>query len=190
MTAAKQNSKHPHRRLIVILISVVCGMIGFSFALVPLYNTFCNIAGIQVKVDNQRTRITGYETKDMDRLIKVEFVSHVTNIPWDFKPNVNKVYVHPGELKRVTFYAENHASNSIIGQAIPSITPGPAALYFKKTECFCFNQQYLGKGESAEMPLVFYIDKNLPKEINELTLSYTLFDAKRHDSVVSLAKSV
>lgn len=170
-----------HRRLIGILLTTVVMMFGFSFALVPLYNAFCKVTGLQGKYDSGRVKIDEFVTIDTSRTITVHFISQVvSDFAWDFYPTVRSVKVHPGELKRVTFEARNRAGRDTVGQAIPSIAPGLASLYFHKTECFCFNQQHLAKGEQAEMPLAFYLSRDMPEEIEELTLSYTLFDAADH----------
>jgi cytochrome c oxidase assembly protein subunit 11 len=79
-------------------------------------------------------------------------------------------------MKVVSFYAKNNAQHDIIGQAVPSVSPGMAANYFHKIECFCFTQQPLKAAEEVEMGLQFYVDLALPKDINTLTLSYTLYD--------------
>ena len=175
----KEPVKKSHRSLVIKCVIVVVGMFGFCFALVPIYDTFCKLTGLQGKYDTGRTRVPEFATYDMSRTVRVNFVSQVTsNFGWDFHPMVSSVIVHPGEMKRVSFFVKNQSGRDTVGQAIPSIAPGIASLYFKKTECFCFKQQYLQKGQEAEMPLVFFLDKQLPKEIEELTLSYTLFDAE------------
>ena len=97
-------------------------------------------------------------------------------MPWDFRPNVVSVTVHPGASNKVTFYARNNTVRNMVAQAIPSMTPSEAVAHFHKIECFCFNQQPLKGNESKNMPLVFQIDKDLPKDIRVITLSYTLFD--------------
>jgi cytochrome c oxidase assembly protein subunit 11 len=92
-------------------------------------------------------------------------------------PLQHTLEIHPGEKKNVYFYAENKTGNEKTVQAVPSITPIDAARFLKKIECFCFTQQYFFKGEKADMPVHFYIDPAIPKNIKEITLSYTLFDA-------------
>ena len=84
--------------------------------------------------------------------------------------------VHPGEITLVNFFASNPKSSDIITQSIPSVSPGEAARYLHKTQCFCFDQQSLAAGERKEMPMIFYLDPELPRHINTLTLSYTIFD--------------
>ena len=97
-------------------------------------------------------------------------------MPWEFRAPVESVRVHPGESKRVAFHARNGTDRDMVAQAIPSVTPTSAAKYLQKTECFCFNRQPLQAGETAEMPVVFFVDPELPAAITTITLSYTLFD--------------
>jgi cytochrome c oxidase assembly protein subunit 11 len=107
----------------------------------------------------------------------VEFITRTnTGMPWEFRAETQRVKVHPGELNTVSFYVRNPASSNIVAQAIPSVSPGTAALYLNKTECFCFNQQPLDAGSEAYMPMQFYVDPQLPKEITYFTLQYTLYD--------------
>jgi len=167
------------RRLIGILACTVLVMFGFSFALVPLYNTFCTVTGLNGKTGG-RMRAETQSFVDMSRTITIEFVSQVSNdMPWDFYPLVKKITLHPGEMRRVVFMAKNRANETVIGQAIPSVSPGLAAAHLQKTECFCFNSQTLKPHEEREMPLVFYIDPALGKDIPRLTLSYTLYNVSK-----------
>lgn len=164
------------RRIIAWLVASVVLMFGFSFALVPLYNTFCTITGLNGKEGGRMKAVTN-TTVDMSRTITVEFVSHISHdMPWDFYPMAKKVTVHPGEMKRIVFVAKNHTNKTVVGQAIPSVAPGLAAAYLQKTECFCFSAQTLKPYEEREMPLIFYIDPALDKDIPRLTLSYTLYN--------------
>ena len=99
-----------------------------------------------------------------------------SGVPWAFYPKIRKIKVHPGEIVKLEFYAENKTDNPMTVQAIPSVTPGIAAKYLKKTECFCFTQQTLNGHEAMNMPLLFHLDTDLPVQVNTVTLSYTLFD--------------
>jgi cytochrome c oxidase assembly protein subunit 11 len=163
------------KTLVKLLISAV-GMFVFAvFIMPPLYDVFCDVTGIGGKTAGP------YEVTDAGvdttRTVKVQFIA--TNngaMPWDFSPTVYEVNVHPGEPTKVTFYAKNRTARDMVAQAIPSLAPFNAAEYFHKTECFCFNQQPLGAGKEADMPLVFIVDRDLPKAIKTITLSYTLFD--------------
>jgi cytochrome c oxidase assembly protein subunit 11 len=109
----------------------------------------------------------------------VEFLATVSSdLPWEFKPMVKKVKVHPGEVTEVHYYAMNKTDSQIAGQAVPSLAPGLAAKYFNKTECFCFTRQSLGPGEGKEMPLRFVVDPALPDEVQRVSLSYTFYQAE------------
>lgn len=169
-------SANPVKKLVVKLFFVVVGMFGFGFALVPLYDVLCDIAGI-----NGKTSTTAYQAVDVkvdtSRTVTVQFVAtNNDKMSWDFKPQVTTIKVHPGELTSTSFFAKNPTDHRMVAQAIPSVSPGRAAEFFHKTECFCFNQQTLTGGEAIDMPLRFIVDQDLPEDIHTITLAYTLFD--------------
>jgi cytochrome c oxidase assembly protein subunit 11 len=145
---------------------------------VPIYNSLCKTLGINGKTNPEAIAYDASKTKiEKNREVLVQFVA--TNnggVPWAFYPKIKEVKVHPGEIVRLEFYAENKSDRRMVVQAIPSVTPGLAAKFLKKTECFCFTQQTLNGHEAMNMPLLFHIDTDLPKQINTVTLSYTLFD--------------
>ncbi len=151
-------------------------MFGFGFALIPLYDVFCDIAGI-----NGKTSEVAYEAVEVEvdtsRTITVQFVAENNDgMVWDFKPEVTSIKVHPGEAMSTSFFVRNPTPRHMTAQAIPSVSPGRAAEFFHKTECFCFNQQELDGRSEVDMPLVFIIDQDLPKDIQTITLAYTIFD--------------
>ena len=165
-----------HAKLVFGLFLLVIGMFGFGFALVPIYNSLCKTLGINGKITGQAAP---YEQANVvkDRNITVEFVAtQSSSVPWLFYPTVKKIVIHPGEVAKLAFYAENQSDHRMTVQAIPSVTPGIAAKYVKKTECFCFTQQSLNAHEGMKMPLLFHLDRDLPLSVKTLTLSYTLFD--------------
>lgn len=172
-----EREAHPqHGKMVAKLVALVFVMFGFGFALVPLYDVFCDITGINGKTADQAAV---YEAVDVDesRTIMVEFITRTnTGMPWQFEAQTRRVDVHPGEMAEVAFYVRNPAGRDIVAQAIPSVTPGNAALYVNKTECFCFQHQPLKAGEEAVMPMKFYIDPQLPDDISFFTLQYTLYD--------------
>ncbi len=184
----KQNTGgDANKKIIVWLMAIVIGMFGFGFALVPLYNVFCSVTGLNGKTGGQ-IALPAVLNVDTSREITVEFVATLNeNMPWSFYPDVRSVKVHPGEPTRISFYAKNNTNEKIIGQAIPSVAPGLAATYFHKTECFCFTEQTLQAGEEKHMPVVFIIDSDIPKDVNVLTLSYTFFIKPGSEAAVSLA---
>ena len=158
------------------LALVVVGMFGFGFALVPLYDVFCEVTGLNGKT-NQQAYVPVEQLVDTSREVTVQFVAtNNESMPWEFRPEVFKLKVHPGEEVQTTFFAMNPLQDAMVGQAIPSVAPGKAAAYFHKTECFCFNSQPLDAGASADMPLSFIVDRDLPSSVHTITLSYTLFD--------------
>jgi len=167
------------RRTIRNLMFIVVGMFGFVFALVPLYNVFCDITGLNGKTSGKRTVIVDIEP-DLSRTVTVEFVASVNeSMPWEFRPDVVRMQVHPGKNYRTAFFARNETGRAMVGQAVPSVTPGLAATHFKKTECFCFTEQRFEAGEAREIPLIFMVDKDLPEDIHEVTLAYTFFDKQK-----------
>jgi cytochrome c oxidase assembly protein subunit 11 len=97
-------------------------------------------------------------------------------MPWEFSPVVSQMTVNPGQIYHTAFIAKNVSNKDLVGQAVPSIAPGQAALYLNKTECFCFNHQPLKAREEVEMPLTFFIDEDVPEGVTTLTLSYSLFN--------------
>lgn len=163
------------KKTLIILLLLVLGMFGFGFALVPFYNVLCKTLGINGKPGNS------VDAKgiliDKSRIITVQFLANNNaNLPWKFYPRIVKIQIHPGENKLVTYFAENDSDKTMVVQAIPSVAPGLAAKYLKKTECFCFRQQTLKAHQSMDMPLLFHIDTHIPKDMQIVTLSYTLFD--------------
>ena len=158
------------------LMLIVFGMFGFGFAMVPLYDVFCDITGLNGKTSNVAASYNAVSV-DTERTITVQFLTRTAKgIPWRFEPMINEVKVHPGERKVVKFYAKNESVSNIVGQAVPSVSPGRAAVYFQKIECFCFNNQPLKASEDVEMGLQFYVDVDLPDDVSTITLSYTLYD--------------
>lgn len=154
-------------------------MFGFGFAMVPLYDVFCDITGLNGKTGRIELEDALSQAVDEDRLVTVEFLGVVhSELPWEFRPMVRRIKVHPGEVTEVNYYAMNKTDNTVAGQAIPSLAPGLAAKYFNKTECFCFTRQSLGPGEGKEMPLRFVVDPALPENVRTVSLSYTFFQAE------------
>ncbi len=164
-----------NKKIVQNLLFVVLGMFSFGFALVPLYDVFCEYTGLNGKTGVQYVSEEQMQV-DTSRTIKVEFLANVNDgMPWEFKPLSTFVSVHPGEATRIEYVARNKTSRDIIGRATPSVSPGQAARYFQKTECFCFTEQVLKAGEEKIMPVVFIIDPAIDKDVHEITLSYTFF---------------
>ena len=175
--------KQANQRIVRRLGIAAVAMFGFGFALVPLYDVFCDITGINGKTGRIELEEALSQKVDEERLVTVEFLATVnSDLPWEFRPMVRKIKVHPGEVTEVNYFARNKTENVVAGQAIPSLAPGLAAKYFNKTECFCFTRQTLGPGESKEMPLRFVVDPELPGNVRTVSLSYTFYQAKPDES--------
>ena len=168
-----------NKRVVRRLLLATVAMFGFGFALVPLYDVFCDITGINGKTGRIEAEAALSQQVDRERTVTVEFLSSVrSDLAWDFKPAVKRVRVHPGEVTEVHYVARNRTGETVAGQAVPSLAPGLAAKYFNKTECFCFTRQTLGPNEEKLMPLRFVVDPELPEEIGTVSLSYTFFEAE------------
>ncbi|WP_117235147.1 cytochrome c oxidase assembly protein [Vibrio maerlii] len=166
-----------NRKLSLKLCAAAIAMFGFGFALVPLYDVMCDVLGINGKTNETAVNQPQSLTVDYSRTIRVEFLSHISKgVPWGLQPKQKVLNVHPGEVIQTHYVANNNSATDRIGQAVPSVSPGLGASYFNKIECFCFNHQPLAAGGKAEMPLIFYIEPDVPDSIHTLTLSYTLFD--------------
>jgi cytochrome c oxidase assembly protein subunit 11 len=163
------------------LVIIVVAMFGFGYALVPLYKKLCEVTGINIlalQEDNMggKKKATLANTQvDTSRSITVEFDSNAHG-PWRFMPAKRSVQVHPGEMVTVMYEIANQQPRTIAGQAIPSYAPMQSAAHFNKFECFCFKQQTLGPNEVRQFPVVFVVDADLPKDVKNITLSYTFFE--------------
>lgn len=158
-----------------LLLGIVA-MAAFAFALVPLYNVFCDVTGLNGKLDLDVVAAIP-QGVDVTRQITVEFVvTQNQEMPWEFKPKHTSLVVHPGQLAATAYYAKNPTSKTMQAQAIPSISPSKVSKYFKKVECFCFTNQKLGPGETAYLGLRFYLHPDFPKDVQRVTLAYTIFD--------------
>jgi cytochrome c oxidase assembly protein subunit 11 len=173
----KQENSNMVRKLSIIAVA----MFAFGYALVPLYKAICEMTGINVLALGDRN-IPGAQSAapantqiDKSRLITIEFDANSSG-PWDFKPAVRSLQVHPGELATVMYEFQNVQNHKMAAQAIPSYAPKQAAAHFNKLECFCFNQYTLEAGEKKQWPVAFVIDPKLSKDVNTITLSYTFFE--------------
>ncbi len=169
MTTARSNPL-----LLRKLLIIATAMFAFGFALVPLYKKICEVTGIN---NILQPDVVGNTQVDASRLLTVEFDANARGgLPWTFEPLQKSVRIHPGERVQVAYEIKNTSNIAITGQAIPSYGPQLAGRYFKKLECFCFTQQVLQPGEVKQMPVVFVIHPDLPKDVNTITLSYTFFE--------------
>jgi cytochrome c oxidase assembly protein subunit 11 len=165
------------RRNALILVVVVFGMFGFGYATVPLYNALCVLTGLNGKVSGKAVAEPAVAGMDTSREVKVQFVTTVNGgRDWQFKPMQSSVMVHPGEFTTVMFHARNTQDSDLVAQAVPNVAPIEAAKYLHKSECFCFNNQPFKAGEEKMMPVRFVLDREIPPEVDTVTLSYTFFD--------------
>jgi len=173
--------RHENVKMVGKLCVIALGMFAFGYALVPIYRHICEALGINVLAVAER-RVPGAAPVlpantqvDTSRTITVEFDTNVRG-PWEFKPAVRSLQVHPGELTTVVYEFQNVQNRTMAAQAIPSYAPKQAASHFNKLECFCFTQYTLQPGEKKEWPVAFVIDPRLPKDVTTITLSYTFFE--------------
>jgi cytochrome c oxidase assembly protein subunit 11 len=164
-----------NRRLIRKLVLGCVLMFGFGFALVPLYDVFCAVTGLNGKVVQRG--LPADSSIDRSRTVVLQLLA-INNeaMPWAFQPVSAQLSVHPGMTGQAAFRVRNPTGEAMVGQAVPSVSPAEAAAYLHKINCFCFESQTLMAGEAREMPILFVIDPALPAHIHRVTLSYTLFD--------------
>ena len=173
-----------NRRMLGKLVVIVAAMFGFGYALVPMYRSICDALGINVlSLSEQRVSSGSWSGRaavsntqvDSSRSITIEFDANARG-PWDFKPAVRSMQVHPGELTTVMYEFRNIQNRTMAAQAIPSYAPQQASAHFNKLECFCFNEYTLAPGETKTWPVVFVVDPKLPRDVTTITLSYTFFE--------------
>ncbi len=156
---------------------VIVAMFAFGYALIPMYRAICRITGINnaTPLDADAAAFAKSTQVDATRSITVQFDANARG-PWQFKPQTNQLMVHPGQLMTVSYTVTNGQDRTMQAQAIPSFAPSEAMAYFRKVECFCFQQQTLKAHETRQFPVVFVIDPKLPRDVSTITLSYTFFE--------------
>ncbi|HVL76021.1 MAG TPA: cytochrome c oxidase assembly protein [Noviherbaspirillum sp.] len=172
------------------LVVVAFLMFGFGYALVPIYEKICEITGVNLLTPKMNISLDEIKNTQVDtsRTITIEFDA-TANGPWRFRPTVSSMEVHPGEMAQVVYEVVNTQPRAIDAQAIPSYAPQQAAAHFKKVECFCFQQQTMEAHQAKQMPVVFFIDPALPKDVKTITMSYTFFEiAGRNQAAASTVK--
>ncbi|MFI5022826.1 MAG: cytochrome c oxidase assembly protein [Alphaproteobacteria bacterium] len=176
-----------------LLAGLVAGMVGLSFAAVPLYRIFCQVTGFE----GTTQRASAAPGPVASRVMTVRFNADTDPaLPWRFEPAQNAVKVKVGEEATAFYRAKNLARVSVVGQAVFNVTPLKAGLYFDKIQCFCFSEQRLSAGESADMPVVFFVNPDLLKDrnmddVDTITLSYTFYrdtDAEARDKDAEAGK--
>lgn len=168
------------------LTLVVIGMFAFGFALVPLYDVICDITGLNGKtgvIDASQTNPEEF-APDLSRDVKVNMLTSVNQFaPFQFTAEATNLTVNPGGIYEVNFVARNMTDDFMVGQAVPSVSPREASIYFNKVECFCFENQPFAAGEEKVMPVKFVIDKDLPEKYKSVALSYTFFDVTANNNL-------
>jgi cytochrome c oxidase assembly protein subunit 11 len=165
-----------NRTMLGKLVVVAVLMFGFGYALIPVYKHLCEVLGINVLTQQDGTVVRDANTQiDKSRTITIELDGNAQG-PWRFRPTQRSIQVHPGELATVMYEVVNTQARTVQAQAIPSYAPQSATPHFKKVECFCFKQQTMKPNEAKQMPVVFFIDPALPREVKTITLSYTFFE--------------
>jgi len=177
--AGRASGRRRHLTTVLVLAAVVTGMIGLSFASVPLYRIFCGATG----VGGTTQRASAAPDKISPDLVMVNFDAQTApGLDWEFRPLVHTVTVHPGAETQVFFHAVNHSAVPITARAVYNVSPAKIGIYFDKIQCFCFSNQTLKPGESVDMGVVFFVDPDLltdpdTREVRAITLSYTMFRA-------------
>ena len=173
------------RSLALKLFVFAVGMFAFGFLVMPpMYDLICDITGL----GGQGVEVvqSGESSGAIDRSVKLRFDATVNSaLPWDLQPQEPVTRVKLGDMNETLYVAFNDSSAPISGQAIYTVTPPEASLYFVKTECFCFTQQTLAANETREMPVRFYVKPDLPEHIKEITLSYTFFEDPSNQKIAA-----
>jgi cytochrome c oxidase assembly protein subunit 11 len=154
------------------LLVIAVGMLGFGFAMVPMYRQICEAIGIT------QTRTVGSANTQVDtsRSVNVELLASSSGLPWQFESLQRSVRLHPGELVTVRYRVVNTLNRPVAANAVMNTAPNRAARYIDKQECFCFTEQKLAAGESREMPVVFRVKADAPSDLETISLSYTFFE--------------
>ena len=164
-----------------VCVVFVAGMVGMSFAAVPLYRVFCQVTGY----GGTTQRASNAPSRALDREITVRFDGNVANgLGWNFRPRQRQIRLHVGEVAEIAYFAENRMHAATNGTATFNVTPNAAGAYFNKLACFCFTDQSLAAGESLDMPVQFFVDPAIAEDheldhVDTITLSYTFYPAAR-----------
>jgi cytochrome c oxidase assembly protein subunit 11 len=167
-----------NRQMMGKLLVIAVGMLGFGFALVPMYRQICEAIGIT----QTRVVASGNTQVDASRSLTVELVASSAGLPWTFEAIDRTVTLHPGELRTVRYRVVNTLGRPVTARAVMNTAPAAAMKYIEKQECFCFTDQTLAAGESREMPVVFRVRGDAPGDLGTISLSYTFFEQARGTS--------
>ncbi len=161
----------------LICLGFVGGMLGLSYASVPLYRLFCQVTGY----GGTTQKAEDFTGKVSDTVITVSFDSNISqDLNWSFKPKQRSIKLRLGEKVTAIFLAKNVGNKISTGEASFNVSPQAAGQYFNKIECFCFTEQTLKPGEQVEMPVLFFIDPDIENDplmskATIITLSYTFY---------------
>lgn len=190
-TTPTQSKSRSNGAIMAACFVFVGGMVGMSYAAVPLYRLFCQVTGY----NGTTQRAEQASDVILDETMKVTFDANTSaDLYWDFKPVQKSIELKIGETVQIEYTAENKGSVPSSGQAIFNVTPMEAAAYFNKVECFCFTETELKPGEKLEMPVVFFIDPDITKavetkNIKTITLSYTFYPHQGEKPVAQAPRS-
>ena len=174
-----------------ICIVFVAGMVGMSFAAVPLYRAFCQVTGF----GGTTQQADAAPQRSLDREITIRFDGNVASgLGWNFRPHQRQVTLRVGEVANIAFVAKNHGASASTGTATFNVTPNSVGAYFNKIACFCFTEQTLAAGESIDMPVQFFVDPAISDDseldyVDTITLSYTFFPAASPAKPIAAAAS-
>lgn len=193
--ASSSASSAANRRLAARLLFGAALAFAFGFALVPLYDAFCAATGFNGKTDGGgRFGVGGIgniaeadrappSPVDRSRTLRVEFTGTVMpGLAWEMRPLSAAIDLHPGEVRQVTYLVRNTSERPLVGRAIPSVSPGQAARYFHKLDCFCYQEQTLAPGEARELPLTFVIRPQVAGDLSQITLSYAFYPTVQREA--------
>jgi cytochrome c oxidase assembly protein subunit 11 len=163
-----------NRQLMMKLLVITVLMLGFGFAMVPMYRQICEALGI-----TQGRTVAPVNTQvDATREVKIELVASSAGLPWRFEALDRTLSLHPGQVATVRYRVVNTLGRPVTAHAVMNTAPAVAAKWLIKTECFCFSDQTLAAGEAREMPVVFRVSPDAPRDLDTISLSYTFFEVK------------
>jgi len=175
MSALPADLELRNRRMMRKLLIVAVGMLGFCAAMVPMYRQICEAIGIT----QQRAVSASTNTQvDLSRQVVVEMIASSAGLPWSFEAIDRSVKIHPGELVTVRYRVVNTLNRAVTANAVMNTAPARANRYIEKQACFCFSEQTLAPGESRDMPVVFRVSADAPRDMQTISLSYTFFETK------------
>jgi cytochrome c oxidase assembly protein subunit 11 len=179
--ATRSQRRRRNNATVLFLVSVIAGMVGLTFASVPLYRLFCQATGLGGTTQRAATA----PAEAAAAVLTIRFDAETNpDLGWEFRPLQSTVTVHPGEERQIFYRAVNKTASPVTGSATYNVTPAKAGIYFDKLQCFCFNEQFLAPGESRDIGVVFFVDPDIltdpnTSDVRTITLSYTMFRARQ-----------